>query len=222
MDALRLTGVNKPNGIEHRLRQSVPPGTPAWIPRELDGLPLWIADPAASGWLAFYREPLGATPAPLNASYRALGFDDAGRRLWSLDLNRFLSRPSHLEIQDIRLQGGTLFFNEACQSYSREAEGRCSALVGVDPARGEVVWRTGPLVSNDIFLPHRGVLISGYGFTSEPDSLFLVSQATGEILARAGLDSAHSYLEVVDGELVVVTRGRVYRFAIGGGTTADR
>lgn len=214
--ALGLSGANKPNGMEQRLRRSVPPETPAWMPRSLDGLKLWIADAAPEGrWLGFFRGPLELRPDAENARFRAALFSPGGERLWELELNRFLSRPDHLEIQDVRLVDGALFFNEACQSYSREAEGRCSSLVRVDPERGTAAWRSRPLVSNDIFIPHDRFLVAGYGFTSEPDSLFLVERSTGEIAARYPLDSAHSYLEIVGGQLVVVTRNRVYRIRVG-------
>lgn len=209
-----VTGREKPNGMEYRLRHSVPPETPAAIPRALDGLELWIADPSPEGWLAFYRTPLAQAQLGPNARFRAVLFSSRGEQRWNLDLNRFLSRPDQLEIQDIRLADGELYFNEACQSYSRDAGGNCSALLRVDPARGAVLWRTPPRISNDILLVHRDHVIAGYGFTAEPDSLFLVSRATGGVVARTGLDSAHDYLEVVDGRLVVVTTNRVYLFAM--------
>lgn len=202
---LGLSGANKPNGMEYRLRHSIPPETPVSIPRDLDGLELFIADPTPEGWLAFYREPLERMEAPRNPRFRAILFGKEGEQLWDLALNRFLSRPDHLEIQDIRYVEGKLYFNEACQSYSREAGGKCSSLVHLDPRRQEVEWRTRPLTSNNIFIPHGPYLIAGYGFTAEPDSLFWIRQETGAIVARRRLDSAHAYLEVQDGRLIVVT-----------------
>ncbi|HEV2129595.1 MAG TPA: hypothetical protein VGR27_00745 [Longimicrobiaceae bacterium] len=207
---LGLTGVNKPNGMEYRLRHSVPAATPTSLPRQVGGLELFIADPAPEGWLGVYREPLERMEAPANPRFRAILFAEDGERFWTLDLNRFLSRPDHLEIQDVRYQEGELYFNEACQSYSREASGRCSSLVRVDPRRQAVEWRTPPLASNNIFILHGPHVIAGYGFTAEPDSLFWIRRETGEIVARRRLDSAHAYLEVREGELVVVTHsGRV-------------
>ncbi len=207
---LNLTGANKPNGMEYRLRRSVPAAAPAFLPRHLDGLELFIADRVPEGWLGFYREPLERMEAPANPRFRAILFAEEGERLWELDLNRFLSRPDHLEIQDIRYQEGELYFNEACQSYSREAGRRCSSLVRLDPRRQVVAWRTPPLTSNNIFLLHGPHVIAGYGFTAEPDSLFWIRRQTGEVVARRRLDSAHAYLEVRDDRLVVVTHsGRV-------------
>ena len=212
--ALGLTGANKPNGMEYRLRQTVPEPVPAFVAREMEGLQLFVADRTEEGWLAFYRGPLGGAPDAQNVGYRAVLYRRDGGRGWETNLNRFLSRPDRLEIQDIRYADGRLYFNEACQSYSREAGGACSSLLRVNPAAGTVDWRTPPLTSNNVFLLHGPYVIAGYGFTAEPDALFLMDRATGRVLDRQTLDSAHAYLEIVGDELVVVTTNQVYVFAI--------
>ncbi|HEX7239621.1 MAG TPA: hypothetical protein VF263_05120 [Longimicrobiaceae bacterium] len=212
--ALGLTGANKPNGVEYRLRVSVPEETPAALPRTLDGLQLTVADPVPEGWLAFYRGPLTPGPRGENARFRARMLRPDGVVAWDLELNPHLSRPDRLEVQDVRYADGALYFNEACQSYSREAGGQCSALVRLDPRTGRMAWRTPPLTSNGIFLLLGPYVVAGYGFTDEPDALFLVDRATGRIAARHALDSAASYMEVAGRRLVVLTQGSVYAFAL--------
>lgn len=212
--ALGLTGREKPNGVEYRLRQSVPAILPAYVPRSLDGLDLYIADPAEGGWMAFYRDPLSMAQDGPNARFRAVLFGGDGGRRWDVDLNPFLSRPDRLEIQDVRYADGRLYLNEACQSYAREAGGACSSLVSVDPARRAVEWRTPPLTSNNVLLVRGPYLVAGYGFTAEADRLVLVDRATGRILHQQPLDSAHSYLEFAGDTLVVITVNRVYRFRV--------
>jgi hypothetical protein len=211
---LGLTGANKPNGLEYRLRQEVPSRRPAYVKAELDGLQLFIADSTSDGWMAFYRGPLGGGPNGANVSYRAVMHRADGSRAWDTNLNRFLSRTDHLEVQDIRYADGRLYFNEACQSYSREAGGACSSLLRVDPVAAATDWRTPPLTSNNVILLHGPYVIAGYGFTAEEDSLFLIDRATGRILDRQPLDSAHGYLEMVGNELLVVTTNQVYVFGI--------
>lgn len=209
--ALGLTGANKPNGLIYRLRAHVPAELPGGVPRVMDGLPLHLAQRAQGGWLALYAS---APEGRANAGYRAALFGKRGELVWKVDLNRFLSRPRDLEIQDIRLQGGKLYFNEACQSYSAEAGGRCSALVRVDPVRGTLDWRSRNLVSNNVFIFHGPYIVAGYGFTREPDFLYLVSPETGRVVASRALDSAHSYLEARDGDVYAVTNGNLYRLRI--------
>ena len=164
--------------------------------------------------MAFYREPLDMWAWSENPRFRVILFDERGKRFWDLELNRFLSRPADLEIQDIRYYGRRLYFNEACQSYSREAGGECSALVKVDPWYRRVEWRTPNLISNNLFIVQDPWVITGYGFTNEPDALFLVEQRSGKVVGRRGIDTAHQYFEVRNGTLVVVTHESVYTFRL--------
>lgn len=207
-----LTGRNKPNGPQQRYRRWVPPETPAAIPRELDGLELWLADPADGGWITLYGRT--ASDWRQTAEYRGRFYGPGGTVRWDLDLDRFLSRDDLVEIQDLRYDDGALFFNEGCLTYARDADGRCSSLLRVDPARGEVAWRSRDLVSNDIFLALDQVLVTGYGFTAEPDSVFLLDRRSGNVLDARPLDSAHAYLELRGDTLHVVTRARIHRFLV--------
>lgn len=212
--SLGLSGENKPNGLQYRLRQTVPANTPPWVSRTRDGLELFIAEETPDGWLGFYRTPLAQMRGSSNPRFFAMMRLAPDAIMWDLDLTPLLSRPDHLEIQDVRYADGKLYFNEACQSYSREAGGQCSSLVRVDPRAGRVDWRTAPLTSNNVFLLHGPYVVAGYGFTNEPDALFLLDRATGRVVSTHGLDSAHSYLEFRDGELLAVTRGSLYRFRV--------
>ncbi len=207
-----LTGRNKPNGPAMRFRQAVPPETPAFVPRTLDGLDLFIADALEEGWLAFYKGRCGSLGAV--CAYRAVLLADDGTQRWNLNLNRFLQGTRYVEIQDVRYHAGRLYFNEACATYAGEVQGQCSWLVCLDPDAEEVAWRTPPLTSNNIFILHDGAVLAGYGFTAEPDALYRIDARTGKITARADLDSAPQYLEVLDGRLFVVTYQSLYTFAL--------
>lgn len=216
-----LTGRNKPNGPVERYRRWVPPETPAHIPRELDGLDLWIAERADGGWATLYGQ--SASEWRRTDAFRARFHDrgdvgaraaDGGAVQWDLDLNRILSRDDLVEVQDIRYDSGDLFFNEACITYAQDAQGDCSSIVRVDPTDGQIVWRSRDLVSNNIFLVLDQVLVTGYGFTAEPDSVFLLDRDSGEVLDSHHLDTAHAYMEFRGDTLHVVTRERIHRFLI--------
>src|SRR5690606_5734643 len=116
-----VTGRNKQPDLARRFRRQVPDDTPAFVPRERDGLALFVADPAPGGWLAFYKGRCGGLGDV--CAYRAALFDTTGATAWALDLNVFFSLDRHVEVQDVRLHAGKLYFNEACQSYAREAGG---------------------------------------------------------------------------------------------------
>ena len=100
--------------------------------------------------------------------------------------------PDRLEVQDVRYVedsgGGTLYFNEACESYSSEAGGKCSALVALDPVARKVRWRTGPLVSNNAFVVTGNYIVAAYGFTAEPASIRVVRRKDGKVMDRHPLE----------------------------------
>lgn len=207
----RLTGANKPEGLALRFRRGVPPETPGFVPRSRGGLDLFLADPVDGGhWLAFYKGVCGSLGDVCR--YRAVLYDRSGDVRWDVDLNAFLENDRYVEIQDVRYADGALYFNEACATYAAEAGGQCSSLVRIDPEWREVTWRTPPLVSNNLFILYEDVVIAGYGFTAEPDALYLVDRQTGRLLARTDLDAAHHYLEVQDGRLHVLTYDSYYTF----------
>lgn len=206
-----LTGANKPDGLSLRFRRYVPPNLPSFVPLKYNNLPLFIADETPEGWLAFYKGDCGGLGDV--CQYEAALFDLDGEQAWSLGLNQFLQQRRFVEIQDIRLHEGKLYFNEACATYSDEVDGACSYLVRVNPEREALEWRTPPLTSNNIFIFHGPYVISGYGFTAEPDALYLIDQESGSILTEADLDSAHEYLEVKNDILHVVTYRSIYTFA---------
>lgn len=172
----------------------VGPQVPGSTPLTEGTAELFILDHVPDGFLAFYRDPYRASSCTAgdakNCDYFAKFFDICGDPVWSLALNPLLSRTDHLEIQDIRWFDGTLYFNEACQSYSKEAGKRCSSLVSVNPKTGSVNWRTKPLVSNGEFLVEENYIVAGYGFTAEKDNLFVVRRSDGKVLREHRLKTA--------------------------------
>jgi hypothetical protein len=195
---------------------------PGFVPKALGTLELFLLDAADGGYLAFYREPYNLKSCQLsgaaNCAYEARHYDQRGQLRWRLPLNDFFSRPDQLEIQDLRLAGGVLYFNEACQSYAEDAGGRCSSLVAVDPVLRKVLWRTPPLISNGRFVVRGCYVVAGYGFTAEPDHVYLVSRTTGQVLQEVPLASAPEKLTLVGRDQldVEIYTGVVGRFRLDG------
>jgi hypothetical protein len=179
-----------------------------------DKLELELLDPIAGGYLALYRSPNG-TLGP-NDVYEARLFSCDGKTLASVPLNAHFSRRDQLEVQDIRYADGTLYFNEACQTYSREAGGRCSALVAVNPFTKRRQWRTVPLVSNSVIHIQGPYIIAGYGFTAEKDWIVVIRRADGRVMERQSLASSHFGLEVRGGVLDVEIGGKWSSFRMDG------
>jgi hypothetical protein len=198
---------------------------PAYIPKTLGTLELFVLDEADGGDLALYREPYDLGSCGLgnagNCAYEVRFYSHA-KLAWKLALNDVLSRPDQLEIQDIRLADGVLYFNEACQSYSADARGKCSSLVAVDPRTKRTLWRTEPLISNSRFAIRGCYIVAGYGFTAEPDALYLVERTTGKVRQKVRVSKAPEAMALDGAKHLTVTLygGRMHRFELADFDTA--
>lgn len=191
-------------------RTWVGPPVPSFVPLYVESAELHLLESDGGRTIALYRDPYGSTSCqlsePANCTYFVRGWDECGRPLWTRRLNDFLVRPDQLEIQDLRAANGVLYFNEACQTYSKEANGECSSLVAFDPMEGEVLWRTGHLVSNDEFILHGDYIIAGYGFTAEPDFVHIVRREDGDVVHRQKIRRAHDRFRI-ERDAVLVLEG---------------
>ncbi len=170
--------------------------------------------------MALYREPytscsrLGSLSSGgldwSNCEAEVRLFDCSGRVTGSVSLHRYHKRRDHLEVQDVRVDGNTLYFNEACITYSREAGGRCSQLVAVEIGSGKELWRSGYKTSNNVFLVHGDYIIGGYGFTAEPSFLHIFRKRDGKLLHKQALKTRsfpggnHDHLAIDPGGLLRV------------------
>jgi hypothetical protein len=175
------------------------------MPLAVGGATLDLLDPIPGGYLALYRDLEFADCAvnDSNCAAEARIYDCDGGLVSAIPLDPLLSRKDHLEVQDIRWADGTIYFNEACQSYSREADGRCSAMVAVEVASKKVRWRSGPLVSNNWFLVAGDYLIVAYGFTDEKSSLRVLRRRDGKIMDTHRLASTN-YEMRIDGDTFTI------------------
>jgi hypothetical protein len=193
------------------------PEVPSFVPLSAGNMELELLDPIAGGYLALYRTWGSLGP---NDAFEARLYSCAGQTLATVPLNAMFSRRDQLEVQDIRYADGTLYFNEACQSYSRDAGGRCSALVAADPYSKRVLWRTGSLVSNSVIRVEGQHVIAGYGFTAESDWVRVVRRSDGKVVEKKALPSSHFELETSGNVLDVEVGGSWSSFRMDGFSSA--
>ena len=87
--------------------------------------------------------------------------------------------------------------------------------MAVDLSSQKVLWKSRPLVCNaDNFVILGDVLLCGYGFTAEPDYLYQLDLATGQVLAQLPIKSKADYLILKDQVLYVRTYNTDYTFQI--------
>ncbi len=101
-------------------------------------------------------------------------------------------------------EGPVLYVANGGGSYAAEMGGKKGYVSAVDLGTGELLWRSQPLVQGSgSFATHGGFLVTGYGFTAEPDALYLLRKDTGQVAAKHALKSAPETISV-DGSLIRV------------------
>lgn len=92
-------------------------------------------------------------------------------------------------------EGDTLYVAHAHNTYARSSRGMNAYLTAIDTRRGRVLWRTAPLVSNASNFELVGEhIVAGYGFTQEPDFVYLLDKRTGEVRQRLPVRSGPEYI----------------------------
>ena len=81
-----------------------------------------------------------------------------------------------------------------------------SYVRAIDLATSKVRWSSRALVANaDTFVITSGVIVTGYGFTDEPDRLLLLDVKTGLAVDDLAVPSAPEYIALKRGALLVRT-----------------
>lgn len=153
-----------------------------------------------------------------------LWLDGAGAPKVALDFASFARAPEtapgdekYVE-QGVRwaeIAGGVLYVSSFHRTYARSSRGKNAFLTAIDLEDGALRWQSEPLVANAAnFLLWDGFLVTGYGFTDEPDHIIVVDQATGATLAKTFVKSGPSYLVRKGDQLLVRTYDTDYAFTV--------
>jgi hypothetical protein len=158
------------------------------VPGSLRGLPLQRAICPGGPDFAFYGKD-GASSRILLSS-----------RGYALDFERYVWPPRNLpgekafvyeELVWAREANGVLYVQNAHLTYARSSYGRNAYVTALDATTRRRLWRSKALVANaQTFAVTPDYLLTGYGFTAEPDYLYLLDRRTGRVLERLSLPSA--------------------------------
>lgn len=90
---------------------------------------------------------------------------------------------------------GTLFVSNAVNGYAKEVANQTGYITALAPKTGKLLWRSAPLSSNArTFAETPDAIICGYGFTAEPDFLYVLDKKTGKRVQTIRLVSAPDYI----------------------------
>lgn len=117
-------------------------------------------------------------------------------------------------IQWVQSKEGVMYVSICHNTYASSASGN-AYIVAVEIETGNVLWKTQPLVSNaSSFEIINDAIVCGYGFTAEPDYLYILDLLTGKVQEQIKLKSGPDYIIRRDDTLYVRTYDRNYTFQI--------
>jgi outer membrane protein assembly factor BamB len=118
---------------------------------------------------------------------------------YAFDFGRFARppriRPGEAAFVDeqvvwAREAGGVLYVETAHSTYAQSSFGRNAYIAAISIRAGRVLWRSAALVANaSTFVLAGDALVTGYGFTKEPDFLYLLDRKTGRVRDRLPVPS---------------------------------
>lgn len=111
--------------------------------------------------------------------------------------------------------GDTLYVANGGGSYAKEMFGKKGFMNAVSLSTGKLLWRSQPLVAGSgPFAIFQDFLVTGYGFTSEPDNVFLLDKGTGKVATKTAVDSAPDGIVVSGSRATVFTYDSTIEFEI--------
>ncbi|MEO8070951.1 MAG: TIR domain-containing protein [Acidobacteriota bacterium] len=94
-----------------------------------------------------------------------------------------------------QLEVNTLYVAHAHSTYAKSSDGYNAYITAIDVPSNRILWRSQPLVSNaNNFVIRGDVIVAGYGFTNENDSLYVLNKADGRVIQQLPLKSGPSDL----------------------------
>jgi hypothetical protein len=115
------------------------------------------------------------------------------------DLGAYMNSPATLagekqftlqEIRFARLQDSVLYIANYHNTYAKSSGGQNGYITAIHIGTHQVRWRSAAQINNaSTFVLHGGYLICGYGFTAEPDFVYVLHISSGEIIASIPVKS---------------------------------
>jgi hypothetical protein len=131
---------------------------------------------------------------------------------YAIDFLKFMRPPNGAWLEEIRWArevDGVLYVEHAHLTYATATKGRNAYISAIDLASRKTLWRSPALVANArSFVVTGDLIVSGYGFTAEPDFLYLLDRRTGRVLDRLPVPSAPEIIKLRRNRLQVRTYDR--------------
>jgi hypothetical protein len=115
-------------------------------------------------------------------------------------------------VNSAAMRGSVLYLCNGGGSYASMARGKTGYVTAIDTSTGAVVWQSEPLVCNTETTFFRDYLITGYGFTDEPDFVRVLRLSDGSVVGKASVDTAPAEFLLAGDRLTVHTYEKRFVF----------
>jgi hypothetical protein len=181
---------------------------PHGVPQRFQGAPLLTGfTQGASAFVLYGREG--------GSARYMLAFGSKARFRYGFDFKQYVWPPRirsgerefvYEEVVWAREASGVLYVENAHSTYARSSYGRNGYITAIDLKTKKRLWRSPALVANaKNFVLAGKYLVTGYGFTAEPDYLYLLDRKTGRVFERLKLPSAPEHITRKGDRLTVRT-----------------
>lgn len=131
------------------------------------------------------------------------------------DFAKWAQNGKALWVYAAHVENDILYVIASYPGYAREVGGKTGYLAALELKTGKLLWQTGPRVANSYNLAlGSDFLICGYGFTAEPDYLFVVDKKTGRTVQRIFVKSAPEHIALEGNQLFVRCYNMDYVFKV--------
>ncbi|WP_439815665.1 hypothetical protein [Zavarzinia sp. CC-PAN008] len=173
------------------------------------------------------RSPNGAVAGSYGRQGRLIVVAHPGAGQAGLDLSAWTMPPrfvpgdkDYVELETLAMIEGPdkLFVATGHRTYARSSMGLNAFVSAFDPATGKLLWQSDPLVANagTLVLAGADALIAGYGFTEEPDFLYVLDSRDGTTVQKVPVRSGPETLILKGDRLYVRTYNTDYVFEVKG------
>lgn len=107
-----------------------------------------------------------------------------------------------------------MYVAHGSRSYSDGAGYQTGYLSAFDMENNEIIWTTQPMTCNSKFAVVDNSIICGYGFTSEPDNLFILDKYSGQRVQKIPVKKMVERVELKGNKAYVRTYSFDYLFSV--------
>lgn len=117
-------------------------------------------------------------------------------------------------VRQFAINDGILYFSHYHNTYAEFSCGMNGYISALNLETNEIIWTSKPLTCNSNFVIYGDYIITGYGFTDEPDYLYIIDKSNGAFMKKVSLANAPGIIGMKGNHIFVRTYSYEYEFVI--------